>query len=148
MTDKKSNRGVIVDMEALIAAQGDQPAVGNMGVNANGDVLGPNGEIIQKAEDRVRAYYEENPMSSTAKTTLKGPMPDQPVTEETDAQPELKTAEAQKTEQDQSVMNAVETPAEEERKVISYKEVELPNGDIEMVPIYDDEDDWENDANS
>lgn len=140
MTDKKSNRGVIVDMEALIAAQGDQPAVGNMGVNANGDVLGPNGEIIQKAEDRVRAYYEENPMSSTAKTTLKGPMPDQPVTEETDAQPELKTAEAQKTEQDQSVMNAVETPAEEERKVISYKEVELPNGDIEMVPVY--EDDW------
>ena len=140
MTDKKSNRGVIVDMESLIAAQGDQPAVGNMGVNANGDVLGPNGEIIQKAEDRVRAYYEENPMSSTAKTTLKGPMPDQPVTEETDAQPELKTAEAQKTEQDQSVMNAVETPAEEERKVISYKEVELPNGDIEMVPVY--EDDW------
>ena len=140
MTDKKSNRGVIVDMEALIAQQGDQPAVGNMGVNANGDVLGPNGEIIQKAEDRVRAYYEENPMSSTAKTTLKGPMPDQPVTEETDAQPEVKTAEAQKTEQDQSVMNAVETPAEEERKVISYKEVELPNGDIEMVPVY--EDDW------
>ena len=140
MTDKKSNRGVIVDMESLIAAQGDQPAVGNMGVNANGDVLGPNGEIIQKAEDRVRAYYEENPMSSTAKTTLKGPMPDQPVTEETDAQLELKTAGAQKTEQDQSVMNAVETPAEEERKVISYKEVELPNGDIEMVPVY--EDDW------
>ena len=51
MTDKKSNRGVIVDMEALIAQQGDQPAVGNMGVNANGDVLGPNGKIIQKAED-------------------------------------------------------------------------------------------------
>ena len=59
--------------------------------------------------------------------------------QETDAEPELKTAEAQKTEQDQSVMNAVETPAEE-RKVISYKEVELPNGDIEMVPVY--EDDW------
>jgi len=146
MTDKKSNRGVIVDMEALIAQQGDQPAVGNMGVNANGDVLGPNGEIIQKAEDRVRAYYEENPMSSTAKTTLKGPMPDQPVTEETDAQPEVKTAEAQKTEQDQSVMNAVETPAKDERKVVSYKEVELPNGDIEMVPVY--EDDWNEDGDS
>ena len=140
MVDKKSSRGVIVDMEALIAANSDAPAVGNMGVNANGDVIGKNGEIIQKAEDRVRAYYKDNPLSSTAKTTLKGPMPDQPITEETDAQPELKTAEAQKTEQDQSVMNAVETPAEEERKVISYKEVELPNGDIEMVPVY--EDDW------
>ena len=139
MTDKKSNRGVIVDMEALIAANAAQPAVGNMGVNANGDVIGKNGEVVQKAEDRVRAYYEDNPMSSTAKATLKGPMPDQPVQDETDAQPEVKTAEAQKTEQDQSVMNAVETPAEE-RKVISYKEVELPNGDIEMVPVY--EDDW------
>ena len=34
-------------------------------------------------------------MSSTAKTTVKGPMPDQPVQEETDAQPEVKTAEAE-----------------------------------------------------
>ena len=139
MTDRKSNRGIIVDMESLIAAQGDQPAVGNMNVNANGDVIGKNGEIIQKAEDRVRAYYEDNPLSSTAQTTLKGLEPDQPEQVQTDAQPEVKTAEAQKTEQDQSVMNAVETPAEE-RKVVSYKEVELPNGDIEMVPVY--EDDW------
>ena len=70
-------------------------------------------------------------------------MPDQPAQQETDAQPELKTAEAQKTEADQSVMNAVETPVQEQRKVISYKEVELPNGDIEMVPVY--EDDWADD---
>ncbi len=146
MTDKKSNRGVIVDMEALIAQNSDSPAVGNMSVNANGDVIGKNGEIIQKAEDRVRAYYEDNPMSSTAKTSLKGAMPDQPVQEETDAEPELKTAEAQKTEQDQSVMNAVETPVNEDRKVVSYKEVELPNGDIEMVPVY--EDDWNEDGDS
>ncbi len=143
MTDRKSNRGIIVDMESLIAAQGDQPAVGNMNVNANGDVIGKNGEIIQKAEDRVRAYYEDNPLSSTAQTTLKGLEPDQPEQVQTDAQPEVKTAEAQKTEQDQSVMNAVETPAEE-RKVVSYKEVELPNGDIEMVPVY--EDDWDDNS--
>ena len=112
-------------------------------VNANGDVIGKNGEIIQKAEDRVRAYYEDNPLSSTAQTTLKGLEPDQPEQVQTDAQPEVKTAEAQKTEQDQSVMNAVETPAEE-RKVVSYKEVELPNGDIEMVPVY--EDDWDDNS--
>ena len=40
-------------------------------------------------------------------------------------------------------MNAVETPAEE-KKIVSYKEVELPNGDIEMVPVY--EDDWDADS--
>ena len=46
--------------------------------------------------------------------------------------PEMKTAEAQKTEQDQSVQNAVQQP-EPEQKVAGYKEVEMPNGDIEMV---------------
>ena len=53
--------------------------------------------------------------------------------------PEMKTAEAQKTEQDQSVQNAVQQ-LEPEQKVAGYKEVEMPNGDIEMVPVY--EDDW------
>ena len=43
---------------------------------------------------------------------------------------------------------SVPAQADEERTPVGYKEVELPNGDIEMVPIYDDEDDWENDANS
>ena len=107
--------------------------------NAKGDVIGRNGEIVQKAEDRVRAYYEDNPNASTAKTSLKGPMPDQPVQEQSDMAPEMKTAEAQKTEQDQSVQNAVQQP-EPEQKVAGYKEVEMPNGDIEMVPVY--EDDW------
>jgi hypothetical protein len=68
-------------------------------------------------------------------------------------EPEVKTAEAQKTEANQSVIDQVDpasvpAQADEERTPVGYKEVELPNGDIEMVPIYDDEDDWENDANS
>ena len=35
------------------------------------------------------------------------------------------------------------TMVDEERTIVSYKEVELPNGDIEMVPVY--EDDWTED---
>ena len=57
--------------------------------------------------------------------------------------PEMKTAEAQQTEQDQSVQNAVEEPVQEQ-KVAGYKEVEMPNGDIEMVPVY--EDDWKDET--
>ena len=45
----------------MIAQNQDEPAMGNMKVNAKGDVIGRNGEIVQKAEDRVRAYYEDNP---------------------------------------------------------------------------------------
>ena len=127
--------------------------MGNMKVNAKGDVLGKNGEIIQTAEDRARAYYTENPKSSTAKSTLKGAQPDQPAQTDSEMEPEVKTAEAQKTEANQSVIDQVDpasvpAQADEERTPVGYKEVELPNGDIEMVPIYDDEDDWENDANS
>ena len=153
MVQRRTNKGVIIDMEALPAQNSDEPAMGNMKVNAKGDVLGKNGEIIQTAEDRARAYYTENPKSSTAKSTLKGAQPDQPAQTDSEMEPEVKTAEAQKTEANQSVIDQVDpasvpAQADEERTPVGYKEVELPNGDIEMVPIYDDEDDWENDANS
>lgn len=153
MVQRRTNKGVVIDMEALLAQNSDEPAMGNMKVNAKGDVLGKNGEIIQTAEDRARAYYTENPKSSTAKSTLKGAQPDQPAQTDSEMEPEVKTAEAQKTEANQSVIDQVDpasvpAQADEERTPVGYKEVELPNGDIEMVPIYDDEDDWENDANS
>ena len=153
MVQRRTNKGVIIDMEALLAQNSDEPAMANMKVNAKGDVLGKNGEIIQTAEDRARAYYTENPKSSTAKSTLKGAQPDQPAQTDSEMEPEVKTAEAQKTEANQSVIDQVDpasvpAQADEERTPVGYKEVELPNGDIEMVPIYDDEDDWENDANS
>ena len=65
MVQRKTNRGQIIDMEALIAAQGDRPAMGNAGTDAHGNVLGPDGKIETPAEERVRAYYQDNPMSST-----------------------------------------------------------------------------------
>jgi hypothetical protein len=148
MVQRRSRQGKVIDFESLLASQGEERAMGNMPINAQGDVLGPNGEVIQKAEDRARAYYKDNPKSSTAQTSLKGAMPDVSNQTETKAEPELKTAEAQKTEADQSVMNAVEPAPEqptltEQRKIVGYKEVEQPNGDIEMAPIF--EDDWSDD---
>ena len=152
MVQRRTNKGVVIDMEALLAQNSDEPAMGNMRVNAKGDVIGKNGEIIQTAEDRARAYYTENPKSSTAKSTLKGAQPDQPAQTESQMEPEVKTAEAEKTEANQSVIDQVDpasVPEEKkDREPVGYKEVELPNGDIEMVPIYDDEDDWEDNADS
>ena len=72
MVKRTSNKGKVIDFDSLIAQNQDEPAMGNMKVNAKGDVIGRNGEIVQKAEDRVRAYYEDNPNASTAKTSLKG----------------------------------------------------------------------------
>jgi len=141
--ERRSNRGKIVDFDKLMDHYKDEQAIGNMRVNAKGDVLGKNGEIIQSAADRSRAYYKDNPKSSTAKSSLKGPMPDTPQQEQSAMTPDLNTAQSQKTEADQSVMNAVESqpePVQETKTIVGYKEVEQPNGDIEMVPVY--EDDW------
>ena len=148
MVQRRTNKGVVIDMEALLAQNSDEPAMGNMRVNAKGDVIGKNGEIIQTAEDRARAYYTENPKSSTAKSTHKGAQPHQPAQTESEMEPEVKTAEAEKTEANQSVIDQVDpasVPEEKkDREPVGYKEVELPNGDIEMVPVY--EDDWDADS--
>jgi hypothetical protein len=144
MTIKRSNRGVPIDFDALMAKAGESTAVGNMRVNAQGDVLGKGGEIVQKNEDRVRAYYKNNPRSSTS-TSLKGEAPTQKLQPDTLATAAPKTAATAK----ENVRTAkparapvvepdeFEAPAEP----VGYREVELPNGDIEMVPVYkaDDE---------
>ena len=137
MTIKRSNRGIPIDFDALMAKAGsDLTAVGNMRVNAQGDVLGPNGTVVQKNEDRVRAYYKNNPRSSTASASLKGEMPAQKLQPDTPAPAEVKTAKTAK----ENVRTAppVVEPEEFDAPVepIGYKEVTQPNGDIEMVPVY------------
>jgi hypothetical protein len=56
-----------IDIEGLAARNETMPAVGNIKINARGDELGPNGEIIRKREDIVGEYYEDNPKSRIKK---------------------------------------------------------------------------------
>lgn len=144
MTIKRSNRGVQIDFDALMAKAGESTAVGNMRVNAHGDVLGPGGQIVQTNEDRVRAYYKNNPRSSTS-TSLKGNAPSQKL--QPDVNPaEVKTAAtAKENVRTQKVVPDSAPVAEPEefdapQEPVGYKEVTLPNGDIEMVPIYKKDD--------
>lgn len=55
--------GKEIDMDSLMSRNEKMPAIGNIKVNARGDELGPNGEIIRKREDIVGEYYEDNPKS-------------------------------------------------------------------------------------
>ena len=136
MTVRRSNRGIQVDFDALIASQQASPAVGNMRVNAQGDVLGKGGEVVQKNEERVRAYYKNNPRSSTAAASLKGEMPAAKLTPDAPKTAEVKTAATGKA--NKPAASPIAEPDEFDAPVepIGYREVELPNGDIEMVPVY------------
>lgn len=150
MTLRRSNRGTPIDMDSLIAASNvTSPAVGNMSVNAKGDKLGARGEVVQKNEDRVRAYYRDNPRSSNSRVSLKGDAPTSKLAPDTDAKPPVGAPKTAKTAAE-NVRTAKPAPAPEPvaepdeftapQEPIGYKEVELPNGDIEMVPVYKSED--------
>jgi len=151
---KKTSRGQIVDFEAMLAAQGDVPAVGNMNTNAKGDVLGPNGEVVQSNEQRVRKYLRDNPSSSANQVSLNTehevapPSGGEGVVETKTAKTEAENVRTAKQKvQPDPVEPIPEQPSEfdepEEEPMpepLGYNEVETPEGDIDMVPYYNEED--------
>jgi len=142
MPTRRTNRGQSIDMDSLLSANKSIPAVGNMKVNANGDVIDGKGNIVKRNEERVREYYRDNPKSSTAGVSLKGEQQqlrpdDGPVSQ---VPKTARTAQANKPVAD-PVQEPEEFDAPAGQEPIGYKEVHLPSGDIEMVPIYRDDSD-------
>jgi hypothetical protein len=70
-----SMRGVIIDMDAMRAANETVPAMGNTRMNARGDILGTGGRIVTSREDLTREYYKSNPQG-VKHVSLKGAMAD------------------------------------------------------------------------
>lgn len=144
MSQRKTNRGQIIDFDALLAQQGDKPAVGNMGTDGKGNVLGPGGQVVQSNEQRVRKYLKDNPTVSNDAVSLKT---NEPIHQDVTAPDivETKTAATAKENVRTQVQPDPEPAAPlgedfDEQEPLGYKEVELPNGDIEMVPYYTQED--------
>ena len=55
----RTMQGRMVDIEKLRAANESVRAVGNMNVNARGDILGAGGQIVTKKETVIQKYYEQ-----------------------------------------------------------------------------------------
>jgi len=55
----RTMQGRMVDIEKLRAANESVRAIGNMNVNARGDVLGPGGTIITPKSEVMSKYYEQ-----------------------------------------------------------------------------------------
>ena len=71
----RSMQGRMVDIEKLRAANESTPAVGNMNVNARGDVLGAGGQVVTPKEQIIKKYYEQ-PKGMVSDTPNRGkPMP-------------------------------------------------------------------------
>lgn len=63
-----SMRGKEIDMEKMALKHELTPAVGNMRVNARGDLLGPGGQIIKTKEQIMDDYYKNQ--TQDAKNTV------------------------------------------------------------------------------
>lgn len=57
----KTMQGKEIDIDKLRQRNETTLAVGNAKVNARGDVLGPGGQIIKKAEEIASEYYTGRP---------------------------------------------------------------------------------------
>ena len=52
-------QGRMVDIEQLRSANESTLAVGNMNVNARGDVLGSSGQVVTPKAEVIKKYYEQ-----------------------------------------------------------------------------------------
>lgn len=88
MTGYRSAQGRMVDMEVLAKQNEQIRAVGNMGVNARGDLVDSNNNIIQNRNARVADGYNKTvntvvakqykPASSAPETVKPDPIPEPP----------------------------------------------------------------------
>jgi len=142
MVQRRSNRGQIIDFDALIAQQGNQPAVGNMGVDAKGNRLGAGGRVIQSNEDRVREYYKDTKTisieTSVQGTPIKADVTQDPVTKPKTAKTAAENVRVAELDDQPSEFNEPEEVAPLEP--LGFNEITLPNGDIDMVPYFNNED--------
>lgn len=54
-----SANGKLIDFDTLRQKNELTPAVGNMRVNARGDKIGPNGEILKSREEILKDFYSQ-----------------------------------------------------------------------------------------
>ena len=71
----RTMQGRMVDIEKLRAANESVQAVGNMNVNARGDVLGAGGKVVTPKEAVIRKYYEQPKGMVDDTPTKSKPMP-------------------------------------------------------------------------
>ena len=116
----RTMQGRMVDIEKLRAANESVQAVGNMKVNARGDVIGPGGTIVNTKENVIKKYYEQ-PKGMVSDTPRSKPMP-------------APKAEPVKTVQKMTPIAAKPAP----KKVVAPqpKKVEVkPSPKVESTPV-------------
>ena len=109
----KTMQGRMVDIEKLRAANESTQAVGNMNVNARGDVLGAGGQVVTPKAQVMQKYYEQ-PKGVADDTPAKNKPAPAPA-------PQIKAVETKAVETKVVQPKKVATPKVAPKKVIAPK---------------------------
>jgi hypothetical protein len=112
----RTMQGRMVDIDQLRAANESVQAVGNMKVNARGDVLGVRGQVITPKSQVMQKYYEQP----------KGKASEGPSSTKQTPTPQPKAVETKVVE-----TKAVETKAVQPKKVATPKKTVAPKKGID-----------------
>lgn len=99
----KTYKGKSVDMDSIVRQHEETTALGNMRVNARGDKLGRNGEVVEKAGDVNRKHYTSSQKTVETNKSLKGDLPSdksQPVDETKSTKKKVEASKKVETELD------------------------------------------------
>ena len=132
MREVRTARGRILNMQALADANPKSRAVGNVRMNAKGDLLDEHGNIKVDKGTITAAYYADNPKASKAVSIKKS----------TDRDPKKKVNPKVKKEepiatidtatvQPNTVNESIKTREDGSR----YKEIEYIDGTMEVVEL-------------
>ena len=101
----RTMQGRMVDIEKLRSVYENVRAIGNMSVNARGDVLGQGGNVVKPKEAVMREYYEQpkgrasdTPIRRVARTPQRQPIPRAEVVQSKIINPQPQTAPKPKVE--------------------------------------------------
>ena len=127
MKERKSMRGVSVDLGKLMAQQEKNIAVGNTKSNARGDQLGRAGRVIKSADELAREHYNRNNPNAVKATSLK-------IDDNLDMDKKLEEARAAASSTD---LDDWEEPSVEKNKQTkaSEKDAEATQKDVESVGV-------------
>ena len=109
----RTMQGRMVDIDQLRSANESTQAVGNMNVNARGDVLGASGQIVTPKSQVMKKYYEQpkGKVSEGPSIIKQTPVP----------QPQAKAVETKAVEPKKITTPKVATPKVAPKKTVASK---------------------------
>lgn len=115
MTTYRTSNGIPIDLDTIRTTNEKTVSVGNMRVNARGDLLGPGGKIVKTAQQRAQEESKRKATQVNKSVSLKGEEPNKGMINDQET-----VVETEKKEKKQKAT----------KKEKTTREVELEDGSI------------------